>query len=215
MAMRVGPARPDGRWPVEIEVETNTFFSKVRQGQGVGHSTLDPRTLRPVQYREESVENGVHRTAEVGYARPHEVTLVDTSGGRVTQVTFRAGNDVSDVVGAIPLLRSLPLSAGRSVCFDAYGVRRLWRVWGSVVAREHVSLPVGEFEAWHFVGEAARLDQPTQRREIHLWITDDARRLPLAAIGVIDLGAVRATLKAFNRPFEKGGKAEPRGNLTW
>jgi hypothetical protein len=215
LVMRVRPARPDGRWVVEIEVETNSFFSKVRQVKGVGRSTLDPRTLRPVEYREETLENGVQRTAQVGFARAHEVTLVDTTEGRVSRVAFRSGNDVSDVVGAIPLLRSIPLSVGRTVCFDAYGVRRLWRVWGSVVGKEHVSLPVGEFDAWHFVGEAARLDQPTVRREIHLWVTDDARRLPLAAIGVIDLGAVRATLKAYQRPFERGGKAEPRGNLTW
>jgi hypothetical protein len=112
-------------------------------------------------------------------------------------------------------LRQLPLKKGMPICFDAYGIRRLWRVWGTVEAREHVSLPVGEFEAWHISGQAARLDFPSMRREIHVWISDDAKRLPLAALGAIDLGTVRATLKAYKRPGEKQTRAEPKSNLKW
>jgi Protein of unknown function (DUF3108) len=215
LVLRTLPESPDGRWPVEIQVETNTFFSKMRRVSGTGVSSLDPHTLRPGHYREQSIENEVHRVADVTYGKAHEVALVSTTDGHTTTVAYRWANDLSDVVAAIPLLRSLALKPGLQVCFDAYGVRRMWRVWGKVVAREHVSLPVGEFDAWHLVGEAARLDNPELRREIHLWVSDDARRLPLAAVGSIDLGVVRATLKAWSRPSEKGGRAEHPGNLTW
>ena len=119
------------------------------------------------------------------------------------------------MAGAIYLLRALPLKEGMTVCFDVYGIRRIWRVWGKVLPKEHVSLPVGEFEAWHLAGEAARLDLPDARRIVHVWISDDARRLPLAAVGMIDLGAVRATLTGFSRPGDKGAKAENKGNLKW
>ena len=98
---------------------------------------------------------------------------------------------------------------------DVYGIRRVWRVWGTVQKREHVSLPVGEFEAWHLAGEAARTDMPDARREIHVWLSDDSRRLPLAALGMIDLGAVRATLVNITRPGDKPQRAENKGNLTW
>jgi len=113
------------------------------------------------------------------------------------------------------LLRQLPLKAGMPVCFDAYGIRRIWRVWGVVQKPEHVSLPVGEFDAWHLVGQAARLDLPNARREIHVWISDDSRRLPLAALGTIDLGVVRATLKSVERPGEVRARAENKANLKW
>jgi hypothetical protein len=215
LVLRTLPARADGRWPVSIEIETNTFFNKIRAVKGLGVSTLDPRTLRPASYREESTENGVRRTAEVSYGASHEVSLVSTTDGKRTPASFRWANDLTDVVGGLPLLRAIPLKVGRPLCFDAYGVRTMWRVWGAVVAREHVSLPVGEFEALHIAGDAARIGYPDQRREVHLWLTDDARRLPLAVVGSIDLGVVRATLTGFSRPFERGGKAEPRGNLTW
>ena len=44
-----------------------------------------------------------------------------------------------------------------------------------------------------------------------MWITDDERRLPLAAVGTIDLGAVRATLTSCSRPGEKGQQAPGQG----
>jgi hypothetical protein len=87
---------------------------------------------------------------------------------------------------------------------------------GKVEAKEHVSLPLGEFEAWHLSGVAIRMDDQHQRREVHLWISDDARRLPLAAVGTIDLGAVRATLREVSRPGEKPARGEdPKQTLKW
>jgi len=113
------------------------------------------------------------------------------------------------------LMRELALSGGLRVCFDVYGLRRLWRMDGRIVAREHVSLPVGEFEAWHLAGTAIRIDNPSHRRELHVWVSDDARRLPLVAMGVIDLGAVRATLNAYYRPGEASAKAQGKESLKW
>jgi hypothetical protein len=53
------------------------------------------------------------------------------------------------------------------------------------------------------------------RREVHVWISDDPRRLPLAAVGSIDLGAVRATLSAVARPGEKRLEAQGKEDLKW
>lgn len=214
MTMRVLPPR-DGTMPIEVAVETNTFFSKVRRVKGSGTSYLNPRTLRPTRYYEDAKENEIHRIADVTFRKDRTARLVSTIDGSTGTMDLQYGNDISDVAGAVFLLRGITLKEGQQVCFDAYGIRRIWRVWGTVLPREHVSLPVGEFDTWHIAGEAARLDIPDARREIHVWISDDSRRLPLAALGTIDLGAVRATMKGFSRPGEKSGKAENKGNLKW
>ena len=73
----------------------------------------------------------------------------------------------------------------------------------------HLMSPMNYLEA------AVRLDKPTQKREMHVWISDDARRLPLVAVGTIDLGAVRATLTAYSRPGEKQKRAEGKEELKW
>lgn len=214
MTMRTEPLR-DGAYPVEVSVETNTFFSKMRRVRGTGTSHLDARTLRSKRYHEDATEDTVHRVADVSFKKGQPAHLTSSINGRSGTRDLRHGDDVTDVVGAIALLRALPLKEGMPVCFDVYAIRAIWRVWGTVAPKEHVSLPVGEFEAFHLEGEAARLDIPNARRQVHVWISDDARRLPLAAIGMIDLGAVRATLTAISRPRETSTRAENKGNLKW
>jgi hypothetical protein len=214
MTMQTLPLR-DGVLPLEVTVETNTFFSKVRRVKGLAKSELNPKTLRPARYFEDAHENEFHRIADVSFKKNKTAHLVSTIDGRTWQEDLRWGNDVSDVASAVHLLRAIPMKQGQAMCFDVYGIRRIWRVWGTVLPREHVSTGIGEFEAWHLKGEAARLDLPDARREVHVWISDDERRLPLAALGMIDLGAVRATLKGVSRPGEKNTRAENKGNLKW
>jgi len=215
MTMKVLPLK-DGALPIEVTAETNTFFSKVRRVKGSGTSYMNPRTLRPVRYFEDATEDEVHRVADVKFhPRDKRVSLVSTIDGATNQWDMGWANEGLDVAGTIYVLRQLPFKADLKVCFDAYGIRRMWRTWGRVVGKEHISMPVGEFDAWHIEGVAARIDMPNARREIHVWITDDPRRLPLAALGAIDLGTIRATLTGFSRPGDKQTRAEPKGNLKW
>ena len=206
----------DGLFPVEAEVATNTFFNKIRKVHGTGRSDLSAKTLRPARYFEDAWENEVHRVADVRFGgKNHTAHLTSTIDGRTGQADLRYGSDVLDVAGAVHVLRSLPFKQGQPMCFDVYGIRRIWRVWGTVLPREHVSVPLGEFEAWHLKGQAARLDMPNAHREVHVWVTDDARRLPLAALGMIDLGAVRASLTGFTRPREKSAQVQNKGDIKW
>ncbi len=215
MTMRVLPVR-DGQLPVEVHAQTNTFFSKVRRVNGTGVSYLSPRSLRPSRYTEDATENEVHRTADVAF-RPNDrgVALAFSVDGRNGKSEFRYAHDGLDVAGAVYLMRQLPLKGELAICFDVYGVRRMWRMSGKVVGREHVSLPLGEFEAWHLAGEAVVLNDSRLRREVHVWISDDDRRLPLAAVGALDLGAVRATLTGFTRPGDKRARAQGKEALKW
>ncbi len=215
MTMRVLPKK-DGLLPVEARVQTNTFFSKVRRVKGVAMSYLNPRTLRPLRHTEETVENEKPRSVNVVFGHKDRSVKVDYRQGNAKgRHDYQYLHDGLDVAGTLDVLRQLPLTEGLSLCFDVYGVRRMWRMTGTVLKREHVSLPLGEFDAWHLSGTAVRVDKPSMRREVHVWITDDARRLPLAAVGTVDLGAVRATLTAYSRPGEAPRRAEGKEDMKW
>ncbi len=215
LTMKVLPTQ-GGKLPIEVSTQTNTFFSKVRRVKALATSYLDPKTLRPVRYVEDAVENEVRKHATVSFtASDHQVRVEYKIGDRSGQSRFTYENDGLDVAGAVYLIRQLPLEEGSQLCFDVYGIRRLWRVSGKVEGREHISLRLGEFEAWHLSGTAVRLDDRRQRREVHVWISDDRRRLPLVGVGAIDLGAVRATLTAYSRPGEEKARAEGKQNLKW
>ncbi|MEN9800047.1 MAG: hypothetical protein RL653_3744 [Pseudomonadota bacterium] len=215
LEFRVLP-RKDGRLQVEAQVQSNTFFEKVRKVTARALSTLDARTLRPVSYEERSTEDGTVLTADVDFSQDKRTAALQFSvDGKQGTRSFGFASDGLDVVGALYLLRQVPLQQGQPLCFDTYGVRRMWRVFGTVQGREHLSTKIGEFEAWHITGWAVRLDNPHHRRELHVWISDDAARLPLVALGVIDLGAVRATLVGHGRPGQARRRAERNDSLKW
>ncbi|MCP3060742.1 DUF3108 domain-containing protein [Myxococcus sp. K38C18041901] len=208
MTLRVQKPQ-DGQIPVLAQAETNSFFSKVRRVRGSATTWLNPRTLRPKRYVEDATENEMRRKVEVAFTHKDRAIKVDYQIGQRPkgQYNYTYDKDGLDVAGSIYLLRQLPLEENLSVCFDVYGVRRLWRMQGQVLKKEKVTTPLGQFDAWHLVGTAVRLDRPKQKREVHVWLSDDARRLPLAAVGTLDLGAVRATLTSVSRPGEKRQEA--------
>lgn len=215
MTMKTLPMK-NGKLPVEVFAESNSFFSKVRRVKGTATSFLDPRTLKPSRYIEDAVENGVEKYADVRFSKSAKVAdLSYRFGKRKGKLKLNYGAEGLDVAGAIYVIRQLPLKEGMKVCFDVYGIRRMWRVYGTVGKKEHVSVALGEFDAWHLEGAAVRLDNHKARREIHVWVSDDERRLPLAALGVIDVGAVRATLTGFSRPGEERARAEGKESLKW
>jgi hypothetical protein len=61
-------------------------------------------------------------------------------------------------------------------------------------AKETIDTPVGRFPSLRFEGEAVRLDDPKVKRTALVWVSDDERRLPLAAIGEVRGKTVRAQL---------------------
>ncbi len=202
--------------PVQIKVQTNSFFSKVRRVSATAVSYLHPKTLRTSRYTEDATENESRRTVDVAFNTKERKVRVDyVAKGKPGHFDYTYEHEGLDVGGAIYMMRQLPMKEGLPVCFDVYGVRRMWRMTATVVKREHVSLPLGEFEAWHLSGTAVRIDKPSMKREVHVWISDDERRLPLAAVGTIDLGAVRATLTSYSRPGEKAKQAQGKEQLKW
>jgi len=184
--------------------------------KGIATSYLNPRSLRPSRYVEDAVENGVRKTIEVDFrSKDHSVKVSYKVGDHAEQAQFRYANDGLDSAGATYLIRQLPLHLGGTICFDAFAVRKLWRVHGKVEGTERVTLPLGDFDAWHLSGTAVRLDDPRHRRELHAWISDDPRRLPLAVMGIMDWGTIRATLIEVARPGEKRRRVEGQETLKW
>lgn len=208
MSFEVLPSSGKGQdIAVRVRAESNTFFDKVRKVKAEIVSQLRPKDLRPSSFREDLSEGGANRIAKVGFpAGPATgaARFVDLEVRTSTSVSLSrhaVAGDAMDYVGGIYLFRALPLKVGEEFCFETYALKRMWRVLGKVEAREQVTTPAGEFSTLHLKGVATRAGPgPSSTREVHVWITDDARRIPVAAVGVIDLGAVRATLYSGERP---------------
>ncbi len=207
--------------PITLQAQTGTLFSKIRSLKASIRCDLDSRSLLPAELLEDITMNG--------RSYRHEVTFPDaaSSARREIGISWQAGSErrgrdiwnipgqALDDLSAFYFFRALQLKPGDAFCADILVLRHLWRVEGVVSGREHASTPAGEFDVLHLTAKATRHDKPEDIREVHYWLSDDAFRLPVAAMGVIDLGTLRAVLTSVQRPDLTLEAARPAGQQDW
>lgn len=214
--------KQNGSVAIRVRIKTNTFFNKVRRVRAEAKSYLNPKSLRPARYYEDAWEDNEHKLADVNFhpagQGPQVVSIKYITdpkpSSKMMEIFGRYGHDALDELGAIYYIRSLDLKPGLPLCFDVYAMRHMFRVWGKVQGLEQVSTAVGDYQAFHIVGTAARLDDPSFQRELHVWITNDDKRIPLGALGGIDLGPVRATITHIGHPGDDEAESHAEG-LDW
>jgi len=185
--------------PLRARARSTAAVATIRRFAGVGLSWVDARTLLPERYRDDLDDNGVRRTSDARIPEDAErVTIAFRHGDRESQATFEAAGEVLDALSAVYYLRAARLAPGDRFCFDVIASRRYWRFEGTVAAeREPVETPAGRFQTLRVDAIARRADRPDARaRPVHLWLSQDSRRLPVAAVSEIELGPVRAELSS-------------------
>jgi hypothetical protein len=115
-----------------------------------------------------------------------------TRNGEPEPFTVDADRDVRDVISTLYVLRLLPVN--QPVCLEAYATRKIWKVTGRIASKETIDTPLGRFATVRFDGEAVRADDARIKRPVLMWVTDDARRLPVAGIAEVRGKTIRAQL---------------------
>jgi hypothetical protein len=182
--------------PLVARARNTARFGPLQRLIAVGLSWVDAATLRPEHYREESDEDGRRRSTDVRLRPPAaQVTLESADGSQRGRQAYDRQGEVLDPVSAMYLLRAARLTPGASICFDLVANGKYWRFEGKLApGTETFEVPAGRFEAIRIEGTARRADGAGKSRGLWLWLSADARRLPLAAVSEVDLGMVSAKL---------------------
>lgn len=182
--------------PLVGRARNTARFGPLQRLIAMGMSWVDARTLRPEHYREEADEDGRRRVSDTRLAPPGPTVTMDLEDGVQTgHATFERQGEALDALSALYYLRAARLAPGVPFCFDMVGNGKYWRVEGRVAsAPEPVEVPAGRFQAWRLEATARRADGQGRSRPLWVWLTTDARRLPVAAVSEVDLGPVSAKL---------------------
>lgn len=183
--------------PLRARARTDASVHDMLALTAVAFSWVDGRTLLPERYREEADEDGIHKISDTRLSPPAPtIDMAFDIGGRKSTAQFPRQGAVLDAISAVYALRAARLSAGDRFCFDLLARGRLWRVAGTVAPRlEKLVTVAGKLETLRIDARASVADRPQDPvREMHVWLSTDARRLFVAAVGDIDLGPVRVTL---------------------
>jgi Protein of unknown function (DUF3108) len=101
---------------------------------------------------------------------------------------------VRDILSTLFVLRAQPMKPGAPICMEVYAGRKVWKLTGQVSGRESIDTPLGKMNAIRIDADAVRTDDEKVKRSAHVWVSDDARRLPLVAIGEMKGKTLRAQL---------------------
>jgi hypothetical protein len=210
LSLTAEPPGYQGRTAVlRARLQNTSVFAKIRKVNGLVLSFISTATLRPDRYREEAVEDGVHKATDsaVGkFAKSAEVQVTWENGEEKQVQSWPRRGELFDLLSAVYYLRAAALEPGQKVCLDLVANRRLWHLSGAVAAKkEKVETAAGVFDTLRLDGDAEAADG-SEKKVIHLWLSADAARIPVAAVGEIDLGPVRAMLVRMGEGAVREGK---------
>jgi hypothetical protein len=180
--------------------KTSAFIS-TNMGQYVGYAvSLVGHGFAPLHYREDVDEGATHRAAELDFPPAAGKLAVHASKDGVAEVlSLPAGAEVRDILSTLFVFRAQILKPGTPFCLEIYAGRKIWLLTGQVAARESIDTPMGKVAAVRIDADAVRTDDAKTKRSAHVWVSDDARRLPLVAIGEMRGKTLRAQLTAAKR----------------
>lgn len=199
MEVRLGlpPRAEKGRAALEIRsrARASSFVStNVSRLAGEASMLLGAR-MEPLRYHEEVDDDNLHRQQTVEFPpRDGQLLVKATRDGEPEPISLATDPDARDLLSTYYLLRAQPLTAGSTMCAEVYAGRRLWRVDGTVGGKETIETPIGKVAAIRIDAHAVRFDDPGVTRSAHIWVTDDARRLPVVALADVKGRVVRAQL---------------------
>jgi hypothetical protein len=181
----------------EIWISTNRLTDKLYKMRDYLREDFSANSLKPAEMNIRQNEGRRHDTFKVTFDhRDHVVTLVK-HGPRGQQTRkFLSYNPSGPVSGAMMAL-SQPLEAGDSLSFDAFSGTTRYIFELKVIRRERIGTPLGEFDAFRIVPSVTYLSDGKINDEVQdttLWVSADARRLPLRIESAVFIGSVRVDL---------------------
>jgi hypothetical protein len=156
---------------------------------------LDAYTLLPQRGSIYSEEGSRHRfkISRFDHAA-HKVFFEYESTGKATD-TFTVPPYVQDALSAVYVLRAVPLEGGARITMPVTDNGTNYKIQVDVGPAERLTTPFGKALAWQLKLAISDTTGKPQGRNIVLWISDDARRLPLKLQADLTIGSVSLALR--------------------
>lgn len=188
-------AQAPAAWSIKSHARTSAFVSSAVKPYDAFVAVTASREFLPLHLREDVDEGEVHKSVEADFTpQASELNLQATVAGKTDAVKLPASADARELMTSLYLIRAQPMKAGSPICVEAYAGRRMWKLEGTVAARETIDTPLGRFATMRIDATASRVDDPNVKRAAHVWVSDDDKRLPLVAIGEVRGKTIRAQM---------------------
>ncbi len=178
------------------ETWSNPFFSKFYRVHDRSESFVDSETLvslvfhkriREGSYRHEEEVEFDHQANKAIYSTGQEVDLVPGS---------------RDILLTLFYYRLFPLEVGRSLYIDNHTDKRNYPLEVKVLRRERLSTILGKVDCLVVEPVLRTPGLFEHKGRLWVWLTDDARRIPVLMKSKIVIGSINGVLKEYYPPIE-------------
>lgn len=182
--------------------ESAGLANKLFHVHDIFDADIDPRSFCTQQISKHSEEGPRRLDRSIYFDYPHAKSLVDDKDlktGKQKHAEYDIPPCVSDVVSGFFYARSLPLQLGFSQVFPVNDGGKTTDVRINVEARENIKGPMGEFQTLRVRAEP--ISGPmTGKGEIWVWLTDDARRVPVQMKSKLGFASLLFQLQHMDSP---------------
>jgi hypothetical protein len=194
---------------LHADAESSGLLAVVKTVHDEVSTWVDASTGLPLRTVGDSNTSGKEMHAEVSFdhaAHRAQIAYQIASGPKQTTGRRLPEGGTYDPIGIILVLRGWDAADGARAIFHTLGGRTVWRSELVVEGREIRETRLGKVSCIRMRGTSRRMssalvvDEKKPAREFTVWMTDDARRVPLEIIAKTELGDVVVKLTSYESP---------------
>jgi hypothetical protein len=156
---------------------------------------LDSYTLLPQRGSVYSEEGSRHLFKVTRFDHAAHTAVFEYQSTGTEEQRFTVSPYVQDALSAIYVLRALPLKTGNRMTMPVSDNGSNYKLQVDVGPGERVRTPYGESAAWKLkLGIFDSTDRP-QGRNVAIWISEDAQRLPIKVEAELTIGTFDLSLR--------------------
>ena len=169
--------------------ESNDFMSKIYKVRDRIDSLIDTEGLYSYRYRKQVREGDYKRDFDATY---------DPAGGKVKYTDGKAYDMASyskDGLAAFYFVRFVPLEVGKDIVIPHHSDESTGEIVVKVHRKETIEVPAGKFACIVIEPVMAAGGIFKNSGRLTIWVTDDARRIPVLMKSKIPVGSIDAVLQ--------------------
>lgn len=181
------PTEKPAEWKIQSLAWCNKFFQTFYPVRDTVFSIIDSRGIYPLRFEKRLHEGSYHANVSAIYdQKAHTLATQDT--------LLDVEPFTHDVLSAFYYIRTQPLKVGDSFSLAAVSGKKKYNLKVLCHGREKVKVPAGEFQT--LIVEPVLVGDGLfkAKGKLTIWVTDDARHMPVKMQSKIPVGSIKAEL---------------------
>lgn len=189
------PSYGSSAYHIVAEGRPTPLLSKLYTLYYKADTLLDAYSLLPQRGSIYSEEGSDRRTKTVSFNQGARTAVYEVQTATHVRRELTLPPYSQDALSAIYVLRALPLKPGASIAMPVSDSGRIYKVQLSVGSPEAVKSGLGTVSAWRVTPTVLDEKGKPNGRAMALWISDDARKLPVKLQAELAVGSFQLVLR--------------------